>query len=430
MKTQKVSKKTFSTIALLVLAAFLFWLLQCEVRAASKEPIKIGSLGPLTGPMSNYGIPTKAGLEILAEEINAKGGILGQPVKIIYRDSKLNPEVAVREVKDLVYSEGCKFVGGSLSSAVGLAVSAAVKAMKGKAFFTGYCCTADKITEEEGHRYVFRADTNTQGWMRGVAIGAADKWGITDKRIYTFSPDYVYGHCCVDEFLKVYLKRVPDAKVINQTWFPLGSKDYTAYITAILAAKPDLIYSPIYGGDAIVFFKQAQPYGLLEKVHFVAECVPLMECVTNLRKGDAGVPIGVFGDSVNPFWAMPEDSEAVRYSLAVYNRCGVYPGLMASNAWVYMAFMKAAIEKAGSTDVEKVVDALEGLTVSTPWGSIHMRKCDHQPMYPVYTGIIGWDPTGKWPMPILLPKTLKRWDDYPAMYHSCEEIMTIRARKK
>jgi branched-chain amino acid transport system substrate-binding protein len=415
---------------LLILVLFALASLVSSDKAAAKEPIKIGALGPITGPMSNYGIPTKAGLEILAEGINAKGGILGRPVKIIFRDSKLNPEVTVREVKDLVYSENCRFVGGCTSSGCCLAASAAVKAMRGETFWMGYCCTADKITEEKGHRYVFRADTNTQGWMRGVAIGAADMWGATAKRIYIISPDYVYGHCCVDEFLDVYLKRVPDAKVVGESWFPLGSKDYTAYITAILAAKPDLVYSPIYGGDALIFFKQAEPYGLLEKVHFVAECVPLMECVTNLRKGDAGVPIGVFGDSVNPFWAMPKDSEAVKYSLAVYKRCGVYPGLMASNAWVYMAFMKAAIEKAGSTDVEKVIDALEGLTVNTPWGDIHMRACDHQPMYPVYTGTLGWDPTGKWPMPIMLPETVKRWDDYASMYHSCEEIKAIRAGAK
>jgi len=148
--------------------------------------------------------------------------------------------------------------------------------------------------------------------------------------------------------------------------------------------------------------------------------------LSELREGDVAAPIGCLGSEWYP-WYIMDTPENNRFVAEVYKRCGLYPdggGYLYGNG---ILFLKAAIEKAGSADVEKVVDALEGITI-TPFGfaDITMRACDHQDMLPIYSGVIGWDPTGKYPFPILLPETIRTADDPADWYYTCEKAVAGR----
>jgi branched-chain amino acid transport system substrate-binding protein len=426
-----ISRRTFikTTIATSASLALSSWGVPTLLRAQTK-PIKIGCITPLTGPMTGYGIPTKAAMEYACDKLNAEGGILGRKVVPVFRDEQLSAEVAVRAAKDLVYNEECQIIGGCISSGDAIAVSMAVKDMKGKAFFTAYCASSSILTEEKFHRYTSRVSINSTGWTRCVAIASAKKWGKEIKSIYCINADYAYGHSCRDAFVEYWSKHAPQAKVVGDSWPPLGSTDFTSYITAILAAKPDLVQSSLYGGDALIFMKQASAYGLLDKVKFVDQDIGIMPFLNTLRKGDTAAPVGALTATCYPFYLF-NDPENVDFYTKVYKKCGWYPDMMGYSPPIYLRFLKAAMEKAGSTtDLEKIIDVFDaGLTVKTFIGDIQLRGCDHQTLIPYWVGILGWDPKGNFPMPVFT-KEIVKMDNYAELYHSCEEIKEIRSKVK
>jgi branched-chain amino acid transport system substrate-binding protein len=261
-----------------------------------------------------------------------------------------------------------------------------------------------------------------------VAIASAEKWGDSVKKIFCINPDYAYGHSCHDAFVNHWKKNVPGVEIVGEAWPPLGSTDFTSYITAILGARPDLVQGSIFGGDAVIFMKQASAYGLLKKVKFVDQDVGIMPFLNNLRKGDPAAPIGVLTATCYPFYLF-DDPENVEFYTEVHERCGWYPDMMGYSPPIYLRLLKAAMEKAESTeDLKKIVEVLDGgLTVDTFVGPMELRGCDHQTLVPYWVGTLGWDPKGKFPMPILT-KDIVKMDNTDQLYNSCEEIAALRAK--
>lgn len=398
-------------------------------QSEAKGPIKLGCLYPITGPMQGYGLPSKAAIEYTCELINAKGGILGRKVEPIIRDVTMEPEAAIRFAKDLIMNQGCTFISGSSSSATALAVSEYVRSLNGKALWTVYCATASQVTEEKFHRYVSRVSINTVAWSRSTALASVKLYGKTARKLYCINPDYVFGHECRDVFVKYWEKMVPEAKVVGESWPPLNCSDFNPYITSILGAKPDVVQSSFYGGDALRFLQQGGAYGLLNKVNIAVPDFGIMPVLNNIRKGDVSAPIGVIGATPYPFYLI-DHPDSVKFYKEVYQRSGWYPCIYACNAYQYVLFLKAAMEKAGTTtDVEKIIDALEGVTIDWFGIPIRMRAYDHQTMHPLWVGVIGWDPKERFPMPILT-KDVVMLNDYDQLYHSPEEIAQLRSKAK
>lgn len=388
------------------------------------DPIKFGVLLPMTGGMTGYSHPLFAGLEYAAEKINATGGILGRPIKLILKDDKLNPEVGLREAKSLILSEGCTFIAGCFSSAVALAVSNYVKELNGKAFYIVSPAQVSGITEEYGHRYMARVGGNSIAWIRGSTYEAIRRYPNA-KRIYSINPNYVYGQTNFAEFKRVLAEKAPGAEIVGEAWPPLGTKDYTGYISAMINAKPDLIQSTLPGGDAVTFFKQAEPFGLLEKFKIVNPDVGLQEALNHFRKGDQGVPIGVLGTTNYAFYRY-ENKAVTDFYTYIHKKTGYYPG-GAIGGYPALILLKAAMEKAGTTtDLEKIINALEDLTVSDPiYGRITMRGCDHQVLSGAWVGPVAWDKTGKFPFPILDSESTA-YIPAEKIFHTCDEIKALR----
>ena len=200
--------KRIFAVALLV--AFFGFLIPGGGQAA--EPIKFGFLHSFSGGTGQvYGIPDQEATKLAVEEINKAGGVLGRPLEMIARDDKLNPENAVREAKDLILNQKVQWIQGTVSSAVALAVSAYCKEAKVPFIVTNAQSAA--ITDEKGHRYLFRISTNTTNYTRSVANAAAKTWG--GKKIFIIGPDYEYGQRSKKDFMDAYTKLVPDAKIIG-----------------------------------------------------------------------------------------------------------------------------------------------------------------------------------------------------------------------
>lgn len=343
--------------------------------AQERTPILVGVPMTLTGPGAVFGKPALLGAEMAVEEANAKGGVLGRPIKIVVRDTQLKPEFATKEARELIVKEKVQFLVGGLSAAEGLAISEVARQEK-----TIYIAPIPKsvaMTREKFHRHVFRAAANTNTEGRSGAIMLAELMARKGwKKIYTLLLDYEYGHKIGEAFVPHIKKLRPDSEIVGQAWPKIVEKDYTPFITAILQAKPDVVFSAIWGGPFIPFAKQAKPYGFFEKVGYVSVGeIGSPEVLTALKEE---APEGVIGNTYDQFY-YPDTPEHRRYTETLRKRTGEqYPPSWAITGYVAMQFLLEAIGKAGSTDTDKVIAALEGLTIQTPIGPQTMRAKDHQ----------------------------------------------------
>jgi branched-chain amino acid transport system substrate-binding protein len=388
-------------------------------QSADKQPIVIGFIHSMSGAMSMYGISSEAGGKIAIDEINAAGGVLGRPLKMITRDDKLNPEAGLREAKDLLLSEKADFLTGTISSAVALAISNHVK--REKKIFIVNISQSSSLTEENGHRYIFRINTNALPyWGYAPAIALAKTW--KSKKIISLGFDYETGRNSLKAFKEKYLQAVPDAKIIDELWAPLNTTDFTAYITKIANSGADAFFlASIYGGGELAFTKQAYAFGLYEKMHAIQSCAGDVETWYQVKKGEP-YPKGALATCRYPFWAI-RDPKSKAFVEKHTKMVGFWPSYGAMNQYVIIYALKAAIEKVGAVDTEKIINALEGMNLDTFVGRVPIRAFDHQAMMPTWYGIIDFSPELTFPH---LTKVEVIGEDG---YHTVDKIKSLREGK-
>jgi branched-chain amino acid transport system substrate-binding protein len=384
---------------------------------AASHAIKIGLLYGITGFAAIYNKPAIHGHEVALAEINDAGGVLGRKLQYFLRDDKTNPEVAVRMANELILREKVDFLMGTLASHVSLAVSEVSK--KNKMLYLATIPKTEALTSDKGHRYVFRVASNTL--IEGRQLAELEK-ATPATRYYTIANDYEYGRKVVEAFVD-HIKRVkPKAQIVGQAWPKLGETEWTAFITAILAAKPDVVLNFVYGDMFIAFVKQAKPYGYFEKVRVItgAEVVST-EMAQPLAKD---MPAGILGNAYDVFY-WPDTPEHRKFVKAYIDKTGepFVPG-WAIQGYIGTYFLAEAIKKAGTTDTEKVITAMEGLTVQTPIGPVTMRAYDHQANRGQVYGVTTH--TTDYPFAIL--KDLK-YLPAEGFWRSVEEVKALRGEK-
>ena len=335
------------------------------------EPIRLGVLYPTSGFGTIFGDPALAGHKIAVDEINAAGGLLGRKLVTIVRDSKLNAAAATAAARELITKEKVDVLIGGVSSAVGLAVSEVAKQEK-----MVYVATIPKtiqMTTTKLHDYVYRTAATTDSEGAQGAVIAAD---LGFDKVCTILMDYAYGRDLGEAFLRKFKQLRPEAEVVLQLWPKQGTSDYNAYITQILAAGCDGVFSGVWGALFIPFSKQAKPFGLFEKVKFVGAGEIGSQEVTGHLKGD--YPEGVWGNAYDVFYhsVAPAHDGFVAKLRAVQGT--EHPGGWPLTGYVGVKVVAAAIEKAGSTDAEALAKVLQGLTVETPVGPLTIDPKTHQ----------------------------------------------------
>src|SRR3989454_2555035 len=241
----------------LLLIAALALALALPRAADAQKPIKVGFPIILSGPGALFGEPALKGAQMFVDETNAKGGVLGRKLELIARDTKGNADEAVRVSRELILRENVDFLVGTLTSAEGPAVS--VVAKENRIVFIAPIPKTDQLTAPDKlHPYVFRVAATTTMEGRSAAEIMA-KWNV--KRIATISPDYAYGQDVTRSFVDYIKKLKPGVEIVDQQWPKLGEADYTPFINAQMAKKPDAVFSSLWGGHFVTFAKQAGPLG-------------------------------------------------------------------------------------------------------------------------------------------------------------------------
>jgi branched-chain amino acid transport system substrate-binding protein len=350
--------------------------------AASKEPIKIGAIYDFAGPCYMYSESAINGIRIAMEEINSKGGILGRKLDMIVRDTEAKVDVGARETKDLILREKVNFLMGPCSSGVSLAmqvVHAEYKVMRVVGIANTEAMTVDKFTP-----YIFQVVPNT--YMEATAnTRYLMKKVPTAKKFCTIGPDYEFGRREEAAFAEEIKKLVPDAEILYQAWPKPGETDFTSFITAIMAKKPDAIHSSLFGGDLVAFTKQAAPYGFFKTPFIALYDLPVLVAL------GADAPEGTFGFGRGCFFMDP-NPKMMEFVEKVRKIRGVYPDSWSVMAYDTLYLFKTAIEKAKTIETEAVIKAMEGTSIDGLRGKFTIRPLDHMGTVPCYQGTIAKDP--------------------------------------
>ena len=353
-------------------------LLMAASPGLAEKPIKVGIVDCYSGPPSTYTNDVRDAFKLAVDKINADGGVLGRKIEFVTRDSKFKVDLGLSAAKELLMRENVDILMGTINSSLALAISDLAK--NEKIPFLVTFSKSDKITGEKGHRYVFSFTENTALAGKAAAVGLAKRPYV---KYWIAGDDYEYGHAIADGVWNNLKQMKPEVELLGQSWWKVGEPDFTPYITAILAAKPDAVIVATGGAGCVPFLKAAKATGFNERVPFYMHTATEL---STLKPLGLDAPEGVIGTSNYFFYYpdTPENKAFVEDFQEAYDRepaVGALYGFMAAD------FIRQAYEKAGAVDTEKFIDAMEGMTVDTPVGKVTMRAYDHQAMLPMYMGV-------------------------------------------
>ncbi len=340
--------KKFSTAALLGMTLLFTACGGAKDKAAEVEVMKIGGLGPLTGPLAIYGVTSTNGSKLAFDEINKNGGILGKQVEYIVLDEKGDATEAVTAYNKLV-DEGVVALVGDITSKPSLAV-AEVAAQDNMPMITP---TGTQFNITEAGPNVFRVCFTDP--YQGVVLANFAKNSLGAKTaavVVNNSSDYSDG------IAKAFMEQAEKLglTVVAKEGYSDGDKDFRAQLTKIASTNPDVLVVPEYYEQAALIATQAREVGI--KATFVGP-----DGWDGVAKTlDASAYGAVENSYFTNHYSLEDQSPKVQNFLKAYRE--VYkedPSAFSALSYDAAYMFKAAIEKAGTTDKQAVVDALKAL---------------------------------------------------------------------
>ena len=339
--------------------------------SASAQALKIGELNSYK-VFAAFLEPYKKGMELAVEEINAAGG----KVELVVRDDGGTPGDAVRVAEELIARERVHLLMGTFASNVGLAVSNL--AAQRKVLFLASEPLTDKIVWENGNRYTFRLRPST--YMQ-VAMLVPEAAKLKKKRWAIVYPNYEYGQSAAASFRKLLAQAQPGVEFVAEQAPALGKIDSGAVVQALADAKPDAIFSALFAADLQKFVREGNTRGLFRNRSVVNLLAGEPEYLDTLKDE---TPEGWWVTGYP--WSEINTPEHRKFRDAYQKRWNDYPrqGSVVGYTAVYAA--AEAAKKAKSADTEKLIAALKGLQMSTPFGPVQWRAIDHQSTMGAYVG--------------------------------------------
>jgi branched-chain amino acid transport system substrate-binding protein len=351
-----------------LLIASIFHLLTTQ---ALGQAVKIGELNSYK-VFPAFLEPYKKGMELAVEEINAAGG----KVQLVTRDDGGTPGDAVRVAEELITREKVDVLMGTFASNVGLAVSNL--ANQRKVLFLASEPLTDKIVWENGNRYTFRLRPST--YMQ-VAMLVPEAAKLKKKRWAIVYPNYEYGQSAATSFRRLLAQAQPEVEFVAEQAPALGRIDAGAVVQALADSKPDAIFSALFAADLQKFVREGNTRGLFRGTRVFNLLAGEPEYLDTLKDE---TPEGWWVTGYP--WSEINTPEHRRFRDAYQKRWHDYPRQGSVVGYTAVLAVAAAVRKAGSPDTEKLVQALKGLEMQTPFGPVVWRSLDHQSTMGAYVG--------------------------------------------
>jgi branched-chain amino acid transport system substrate-binding protein len=335
---------------------------------AQERPIKIGFPVPLSGPYSTEANDQVRCAQLAIEQFNEAGGLSGRKAELVVRDDKLDPGEAATRALELIESDKVSFLCGSLSASVQLSVNQ-VASKRGVIYNS--ISQSDTINEASDFtRYTFHEALNPHLTSGAVGRFVFSKFG---KRVAYLIADYAYGHEMARGFRRV--GKDLGVEEVAEVKHPLGTTDYSTFFPRLQAARPDILVCINFGRDQLNTIKQANDFGLKRQMKIV---YPVLLVTQRLAAGAAPFE-GVIGGA-NYYWGLEEKfASAKRLNEAYRKKYGdAEPSDYGALGYAGVYGLLEGVKKAGSTDTDAVIAAMEQMKYDAYKGEQYFRKCDHQ----------------------------------------------------
>ena len=350
--------------------------------------VYIGAAVPLTGPYAVQGEDERKGMELAIEHINGNhelmkklapkinNGVLGKKVGFLSADSAAKPNQALQVEQTFINQNKIIAMIGSTSSAVAVALNKF--AQREKILYMAGISGSNDTTGKDCVRYGFRQ--GVYGEMCANAIGPilVKQFGKNRKAAF-MTPDYTYGHTTTESVRDFLVKQAGWTMVTNQV-SPLGTQDFSQYLTNIANAGADFLINVNWGRDAVLSSQQAKQFGLLPKMTLVLPYqIPFFA-----REAGVDISEGVF--AATDFWWTLEDKYplAKMFVESFQKKYGYRPEWGAENGYMSFAHWARMVTEANSFYPPDVIKQWEkGDPVPHLLGDFHYRPQDHQYVRPV-----------------------------------------------
>jgi branched-chain amino acid transport system substrate-binding protein len=361
---------------------------------ADEKPIKIALIADKTGPLEAYAKQTSAGLAMGLEY--ATGGtmtVAGHKLVVIEKDSQTKPDVGRNLLGEAYNDDGVDLAIGGTSSAVALAMLPV--AQDNKKLLIVEPAVADSITGDKWNRYIFHTGRNsTQD-----AVSNALAIGKPGTVIATIAQDYAFGRDFVAAFRTALAPT--GAKLVFEEYAPVGTTDFTASYQRIFDAlakekgRKIIFMNWSGGGNPMSALKALNPERLGITMATGSNILPALVAYKDFP-GLEGAGYYYYENPKNKVndWFVAENKKRFNGTPPDFFTCG---GFIAGQAVV-----EALKKTGGSTDTEKLIGAMEGMSFDSPKGTVSFRKQDHQLLQPMYAFKIKVDPNVTWAVPELV----------------------------
>jgi branched-chain amino acid transport system substrate-binding protein len=339
------------------------------ILAQTRAPIRLGNINTYTGGLAYAGETNFNAASLYFDSINWT--IAGRKVEVIKEDDQFNPQIGLQKAKKLVESDKVDLVFGVQASNVALAVLNYMKQQK--AFYVVTGAGTDALTWER-NPYVFRSSISSYQLSLPMASYVYDNLG---KQIVLTASDYAGGHDVMALFKGPYVAK--GGTVLKENWPPLGTTDFSPYLTDIKSINPPVTYDFMPGADAFRFVQQYSEFGLKEKMPLTG--FTMIDSQTSaLGKAAVGIISALtFVDTL-------DNPEAQKFTADFRAKYKSSPDLFSDYGYVGARVIAEALQMVDgdASDKDKLAEAMAKVSFKAPRGPFKFDPATHNPIQDIY----------------------------------------------
>lgn len=387
-----------------------------SVKPTAGPPIQLGMIDTLSGGNAQIGKNCQEGAAIAVDQINAAGGVLGRPLAVVTQDEAPNTAAAVNALRTL-NSQGVPYTFGWTSSAD--ALGAVPIAQQVSSIVMGSHAAAMPLTTDKYAPNFVRIAVNDAMAAKALAELVHEKFASI-KTWNVFGYDYVTGHDQTDTFFAELQKLDSSVKRGKEVFFPFSATDLNSYISSMISALPadaaqnQGVFLATFGAGTFNLVKQGQPFNLFQKFNVSV----------SIAGGGFLSQAQQLGKDTPDMWSQYDyyhkafdgalNQQYVKDYQAKYS---AIPGSWSVQCFKSIYAYKAAFEKAGGTEFDKVLKAFDDLTFKSIEGDVQIRAGDHQAAVSVVARHFKSDPSTKDGFAVVETVVRQAKDTLPAVKH-------------
>ena len=334
--------------------------------AVTDKEVIVGQLHSATGTMAISETGSIQAERLAIEQINAMGGVLGRQIKVVQEDGASDWPTFAEKAKKLIVNDKVASVFGCWTSASRKAVLPVFEQYNNMLYYPTFYEGL-----EQSKNVIYTGQEATQQILAGLDWITKEK---SAKTFYLIGSDYIWPRTS-NKIARKHIENVLKGTVVGEDYFPLGHTQFGSLINKIKLKKPDVVYSIIVGGSNVAWFKQLKAAGVS-----AANQNLLTISVTEDEV------LGIGGENVEGYFAAmkyfqsldnPNNKKFVEAFKAKYGKTAVI-GDVTQAAYLGPWLWKAAVEKAGSFDIDKIAAASPGIELKTaPEGYVKVHENHH-----------------------------------------------------